>query len=133
MISKIFMLASLTMAIPAYSKSLEIRECLKPVEDRDIYRCTKEELERADTLLNEKYIQVRKSIRLAYKNQVSAGDELLNHLKRSQRSWLTVREENCKVENFFVDSQAPAYEFMIGGCIVRETLERIDYLDRLGF
>ncbi|MFJ3468456.1 lysozyme inhibitor LprI family protein [Pseudomonas sp. NPDC090201] len=121
------------MAVSAPATSLETGECANDVSEQNIYVCSKEMLERADAELNEIYRRRQNDIAQSYRHDPAAGKMLLEHLKKSQRSWIPLRDENCRMESFFVDDQAPAYEVINNDCIARESRSRTDYLKGLKF
>jgi uncharacterized protein YecT (DUF1311 family) len=89
--------------------------------------------EDADTSLNTAYRELKEKVLDDYKADPERGKKLLEHIKKSQRLWINLREENCAIESFVISPSAQAFDTTRNFCLARESTERTRYLQSLRF
>ncbi|WP_281290840.1 lysozyme inhibitor LprI family protein [Pigmentiphaga aceris] len=103
------------------------------MNNQQIYECSRQKIIDADAELNRSYKMLNDSISSGYKADPKLGNELLEHVKKSQRAWITVRDENCAIESFVITPSTPAFAATRNLCLARESFARSRYLKELMF
>jgi uncharacterized protein YecT (DUF1311 family) len=103
------------------------------VSSQGVYECSVQTLELADTALNDAYKRLHHQIAQDFKATPKSGKSLKAQVIRSQRTWLTLRERNCKIETFVIDATSRAHEAIKNYCLARQATERTKYLSDLQF
>jgi len=96
-----------------------------------IFECSQFRLSESDKKLNENYKSINDQITRTYKENPKLGEDLKSKTKRSQLTWLKLREENCAIESFIIETGTQAFETTKNNCIARENEERSSYLFKL--
>lgn len=100
-------------------------------DSQGIYECSKRKNTDADIQLNSTYKALNNKIDTEYKIDPMLGASLKEHIKKSQRAWIILRNENCAIESFMVDPGTQAFETTKNFCMARQSIERIHYLNDL--
>lgn len=103
------------------------------MDSQDIYNCSKYKRAEADSILNNVYKKLNEKITTDYKASPLSGNILKGYIKKSQRTWINLRDENCTIETFVMTPGTPAFETTKNICIARESTERARYLKDLRF
>ncbi|VVO35548.1 lysozyme inhibitor LprI family protein [Pseudomonas fluorescens] len=117
-----------------YAESSLLDVCSPEVVDsQGVYECSKKKSKEADLELNNAYRELNDKVSVDYKADPLLGDELKSHIKKSQRAWIVLRDENCAIESFVTPSGTQAFETSMNYCIARESILRVRYLRGLKF
>lgn len=106
---------------------------LDSLDGQGVYECSKKKSKDADMALNEAYRELNEKVSADYKVDPILGHKLESHIKKSQRAWLLLRDENCAIESFVTPSGTQAFETTVNNCIARESYLRANYLRGLKF
>ncbi|WP_337262100.1 MULTISPECIES: lysozyme inhibitor LprI family protein [unclassified Serratia (in: enterobacteria)] len=96
-----------------------------------VYLCSKEKKNVADSKLNEQYELLISKIKSVYSSHGDLRDTYLNKVKVSQRVWIKFRDSNCEVYAFQIDKVSQAYETTINQCVVEMSDKRTEELAKI--
>lgn len=96
-----------------------------------VYECSKLISADADGQLNSAYKSLSNKVDADYKSDPLLGSSLKEHIKRSQRAWINLRDENCAIESFMIVAGTQAFETTKNFCMARESIKRTQYLNDL--
>ena len=98
-----------------------------------VNHCLQSRMREADKLLNQVYTGLHNEIA----TQVGADPALISVIKerirKSQRTWVKLRDENCSVETFIFLPEYPIFEAVKNDCLTREIIDRARYRNNLSF
>jgi hypothetical protein len=66
-----------------------------------------------------------------YQIQPEFGAAYLAKVKEAQRAWVKLRDANCAVEAFDIETDKPAHATVVNNCITRMSQERSVELDKI--
>lgn len=112
---------------PPSSGSCEI------VDDQTVNHCLQRRMRDADKLLNQVYIDLHDEIATRLNTDPALISALKEHIKKSQRAWVRLRDENCAIETFIFLPGEQIFEAVKNDCLARETINRARYLNELSF
>jgi uncharacterized protein YecT (DUF1311 family) len=117
-----------------YAESSFLGVCSPEVVDsQGVYECSKKKSKEADLDLNNAYRELNDKVSMDYKADPLLGDQLKSHIKKSQRAWIVLRDENCAIESFVTPSGTQAFKTTMNYCIARESILRTTYIRGLKF
>lgn len=129
-----FCLSLIITSLPLSTKSIASELCaLEQMESQQIYECSKRAATDSDEALNSAYKKLNQQITADYKGDPIQGKKLLDHIIKSQRIWIDLRDENCAIENFLISPGTQAFDTTRNFCFARESTERTEYLQGLRF
>ena len=132
MLAKTVLAFSVFISIGCHAASSSPVMCAdSDMNNEEIYVCSRQKLLDADAELNRSYQALNDKISSDYKAEPQSGNALKEHIKKSQRAWITVRDENCLTESFVIPRSTPAYEATKNLCLARESMDRTRYLKDL--
>jgi uncharacterized protein YecT (DUF1311 family) len=102
--------------------------CSTELDSQKIYECSKRKRLDADVELNKVYSELNEKLTQDYKVDSKLGEKLKSHIKKSQRAWLIVRDENCAIESFIAAPGTQAFETKMNYCLANESFIRAKYL-----
>ena len=106
-------------------------DCAKPSLSQEIYECSKIERAEADTLLNEAYRRLGDRINTQYKSHNDLEKTLRNDVMQAQNAWIRLRDADCNLEAFVLETGSQAFETTINRCVAAKSFYRSTYLDQL--
>ncbi|WP_341520210.1 lysozyme inhibitor LprI family protein [Pseudomonas sp. G.S.17] len=128
------------LILPLFSFGICHAEVLLPricaasnLSSQAIYECSEYNKKIADQDLNTAYKRLNDMISKDYKSMPSLGEKLKSTVKKSQLTWIKLRDENCAIEVFVIESGTQAFETTKNYCFAREGAERSRYLNDLRF
>ncbi|MFP6800922.1 MAG: lysozyme inhibitor LprI family protein [Pseudomonas sp.] len=129
MIKKIYI--GLAFLIPILSSADETLKasCREMVNSQQIYDCSKIEREAADKILNDSYKTLLTRVKDQYKPSPELGDEFIEKIKVSQRLWIKLRDADCILDAFQIETGSQAYETTVNKCVARLSEERSRHLE----
>lgn len=106
-------------------------DCSKVTSSLEMVPCSEAAKKAADTQLNVSYKQLMARLESDYRADPALGAEYAAKVKESQRAWLKLRDANCPLESFEIETGMPAHVFAVNSCIARMSRERSAYLDKI--
>ena len=98
--------------------------CTDIKNSEQVYLCAENKKNDADKYLNKKYAELLAKINSEYVNDDVLKKELIDKVKTSQRDWIKLRDSNCKLYSFQIESNSPAHQTAINECIARMSESR---------
>ncbi len=95
--------------------------------------CLKSKAIEADKLLNQSYAELHKNIAERLIDNPVLISVLQEQIKKSQRAWIKLRDENCAIETFIFLPGEQIFNAVKNACLTRETIDRTLYLNNLSF
>ncbi len=124
----ITLLAALLLPISAvYAQD----DCSHVTSSLEMVPCSEAAKKAADAQLNVSYKQLMARLESGYRADPVLGAEYAAKVKESQRAWLKLRDANCPLEAFEIETGMPAHVFAVNSCIARMSRERSAYLDKI--
>jgi len=134
MLGKTVLALSVFISVGCHAASSSPVMCAdSDMNNQQIYECSRQKIIDADAELNRSYQALSDRISKAYTADTQLGNELKAHVTKSQRAWITVRDENCLIESFVISRGTPAHEATKNLCLARESLDRSRYLKDVAF
>ncbi|WP_158295281.1 lysozyme inhibitor LprI family protein [Pseudomonas rhizoryzae] len=128
---KILFLLTL-LAKPAYSQiASESIACSTQDNSQKVYECAKENAQNSDNALNKEYSDLKRRIALNYESEPQLKEEFLAILNKSQINWIKLRDSNCRLESFEIETGTQAFETTVNNCIADESTKRTQYLKKI--
>lgn len=121
------LLAVLLPASAAYAQD----DCSHVTSSLEMVPCSEAAKKAADAQLNVSYKQLMTRLESDYRTDPALGAEYAAKVKESQRAWLKLRDANCPLEAFEIETGMPAHVFAVNSCIARMSRERSAYLDKI--
>ncbi|WP_373874450.1 lysozyme inhibitor LprI family protein [Pseudomonas pharyngis] len=106
-------------------------DCSHVASSLEMVPCSEAAKKAADTQLNLSYKQLMARLESDYRADPALGAEYAAKVKESQRAWLKLRDANCPLEAFEIETGMPAHVFAVNLCIARMSRERSAYLDKI--
>ena len=106
-------------------------DCSHVTSSLEMVPCSEAAKKAADTQLNVSYKQLMARLESDYRADPALGAEYAAKVKESQRAWLKLRDANCPLEAFDIETGMPAHVFAVNSCIARMSRERSAYLDKI--
>jgi uncharacterized protein YecT (DUF1311 family) len=103
------------------------------LSSQEIYECSKYAAIEADKIINDVYRELIEKVSRDYRADPDLGGKLIAHIKKSQRAWETLRDENCAVESFVALPGTQAFESTTNYCLAKQSTDRAVYLNNLRF
>jgi len=125
-----FVLTLLAMLLPA-SAAYAQDDCSHVTSSLEMVPCSESAKKAADAQLNVSYKQLMTRLESDYRTDPALGAEYAAKVKESQRAWLKLRDANCPLEAFEIETGMPAHVFAVNSCIARMSRERSAYLDKI--
>lgn len=104
--------------------------CQHPTNSTKIFECSENERSSADKKLNETYKKLLARVEKQYTTSPKLKEQLTQEIRRSQRTWIKLRDIDCNLEAFQIEPESQAYETTVNKCIARLSEERSNYLDK---
>lgn len=82
-------------------------------------------------MLNEAYKRLSDRIHTQYKSNNNLEKTLRNDVIQAQNAWTRLRDADCKVEAFVVETGSQAFETTVNHCAAEKSFSRSTYLDQL--
>jgi uncharacterized protein YecT (DUF1311 family) len=116
--------------IPLLSSAEETLKdpCREIVNSQQIFDCSKIERETAGKMLNDSYKTLLTRVQNQYKPSPELGEEFVQKIKKSQRLWIKLRDTDCTLEAFQIETGSLAYETTVNKCVARLSEARSSYL-----
>ncbi|WP_187673912.1 lysozyme inhibitor LprI family protein [Zestomonas carbonaria] len=124
-LKSIAFISLLTMSGLSYAT----QDCEKPNNSQQVFECSKVASTIANHVLNKAYKDLISRIREQYLPAPKLGDEYIEKIKKSQRTWITLRDSDCEIEVFIIEPGTQAYETTKNHCAARLTDARRSFLD----
>lgn len=117
--------------IPLLSSAEEKPEdsCREIINSQQIFDCSRIERETADKMLNDSYKMLLARVQNQYKPSPELGEEFIQKIKESQRLWIKLRDADCTLEAFQIETGSQAYETTVNKCVARLSEARSSYLE----
>lgn len=93
--------------------------------------CAEIAMKAADSRLNTRYHELMARLETQYQRDPELGAKYAAKVKESQRAWIKLRDTNCSVEAFEIETGKPAYVTAVNNCITRMSQERSEYLSKI--
>lgn len=106
-------------------------DCSQETHDSAVYQCDQNETNNAEKALNEEYSNAKERIKQALSDSQSDAKSYLNLFLLSQRGWLALRDNQCKMEAFSADKNSNLNLDLNNVCITRMDKERINALKKI--
>lgn len=106
-------------------------DCNHVTSSLEMLPCSEAEKKAADAQLNLSYKQLMSRLESDYRTDPALGAEYAAKVKESQRAWLKLRDANCPLEAFEIETGMPAHVVAVNSCIARMSRERSAYLDKI--
>jgi len=106
-------------------------DCSHVSSSLEMVPCSEASKQAADTQLNVSYKELMARLESDYQADPALGAEYAAKVKESQRAWLKLRDANCPLEAFEIETGMPAHVFAVNSCIARMSRERSAYLDKI--
>ncbi|WP_440974892.1 lysozyme inhibitor LprI family protein [Pseudomonas koreensis] len=106
-------------------------DCSHVASSLEMVPCSEAAKKAADAQLNVSYKQLMARLESDYRADPALGAEYAAKVKESQRAWLKLRDANCPLEAFEIETGMPAHVFAVNSCIARMSRERSAYLDKI--
>lgn len=106
-------------------------DCNEMAASQQIETCADIAKKAADSRLNTSYQKLMARLDSQYRAQPDAGKVFKTKVKESQRIWIKLRDTDCPLEAFEIETGLPAYVTTVNNCIARMSLERTDYLGKI--
>ncbi|WP_426233831.1 lysozyme inhibitor LprI family protein [Pseudomonas sp. TWP3-2] len=106
-------------------------DCSKVGSSLEMVPCSEAAKKAADAQLNVSYKRLMSRLESDYRADPALGKEYAAKVKESQRAWLKLRDANCPLEAFEIESGMPAHVFAVNSCIARMSRKRSTYLDKI--
>jgi uncharacterized protein YecT (DUF1311 family) len=116
---------------------LSISTSFAGVDCRDISisaqvdQCAERAMKEADSQLNSHYHQLIARLETQYHSEWELGAAYLARVKEAQRAWVKLRDANCAVGAFEIETDNPAYATAVNNCITRMSQVRSVELDKI--
>ncbi|MFM9381204.1 lysozyme inhibitor LprI family protein [Pseudomonas sp. UV AK001] len=127
---KRFVFTLLAVLLPVSSVYAQ-DDCSHVTSSLEMVPCSEAAKKAADTQLNVSYKQLMARLESDYRADPALGAEYAAKVKESQRAWLKLRDANCPLEAFEIETGMPAHVFAVNSCIARMSRERSAYLDKI--
>ena len=125
---QIIFILPLAISSAAYCAEHRNDPCDSIEHSQQILECSTQNKIEADNKLNEEYRTLIKKINLQYHANKKLGTEYIATIKDSQRAWIKLRDTNCVLEAFEIETGSQAHTATINQCIARMSSERTQYL-----
>nr|WP_189684896.1 lysozyme inhibitor LprI family protein [Pseudomonas sp. SWRI99] len=106
-------------------------DCNHVTSSLEMLPCSEAEKKAADAQLNLSYKQLMSRLESDYRTDPALGAEYAAKVKESQCAWLKLRDANCPLEAFEIETGMPAHVVAVNSCIARMSRERSAYLDKI--
>ncbi len=106
-------------------------DCSQGTNDSAVYQCDQNETDNAEKALNEEYSKAKERIKQALSDSHSDTNSYLNLFLQSQRGWLALRDNQCKMEAFSADKNSNLNLDLNNICITRMDKERTIALKKI--
>jgi uncharacterized protein YecT (DUF1311 family) len=106
-------------------------DCNEMTASQQIETCAGIAKKVADSQLNASYQKLMARLDSQYRAQPDAGQAFKAKVKESQRNWIKLRDTDCPLEAFEIETGMPTYVTTVNNCVARMSLERSDYLDKI--
>ncbi|MHA3734294.1 lysozyme inhibitor LprI family protein [Pseudomonas sp. Eth.TT006] len=106
-------------------------DCSHVTSSPEMVPCSEAAKSAADAQLNVSYKQLMARLESDYRTNPALGAEYVAKVKESQRAWLKLRDANCPLEAFEIETGMPAHVVAVNSCIARMSRERSAYLDKI--
>ncbi|WP_249384209.1 MULTISPECIES: lysozyme inhibitor LprI family protein [Pseudomonas] len=126
-----FVFTLLAALLLPFSAAYAQDDCSHVTSSLEMVPCSEAAKKAADAQLNVSYKQLMSRLESDYRADPALGVEYAAKVKESQRAWLKLRDANCPLEAFEIETGMPAHVFAINSCIARMSRERSAYLDKI--
>lgn len=106
-------------------------DCTQVSSSLEMLPCSESAKKSADTQLNVSYQQLMARLETQYRADPALGSAYAAKVKESQRAWLKLRDSNCPLEAFEIETGQPAYVTTVNLCIARMSRDRSVFLDNI--
>lgn len=122
---------AIIITTPLFGSAQEaiIDSCQNPTNSNQIFECSEKERSSADRKLNESYKKLLTRVEKQYTTSPELKKQLTQEIRKSQRTWITLRDIDCNLEAFQIETRSQAYETTVNKCIARLSEARSAYLD----
>ncbi|PZX01905.1 uncharacterized protein YecT (DUF1311 family) [Pseudomonas sp. 478] len=100
-------------------------------QEVNIDGCAEIAMKAADSRLNTRYHELMARLETQYQGDLELGAAYAAKVKESQRAWIKLRDANCAVEAFEIETSKLAHVTVVSNCIARMSQERSDYLSKI--
>lgn len=115
----------------SYATDPESSSCKSLESSQQVFECSIYEKTKADKDLNNQYRSLLERVSSQYKSNRALSKEYIQRIKHSQRLWIKLRDANCALETYQIETGTQAYEATLNYCIARISGERSRYLERI--
>jgi uncharacterized protein YecT (DUF1311 family) len=130
-VSVIKPIAVFLLGLLSISKSFAGVNCKEVSISAQVDQCAEMAMKEADSQLNSHYHQLMARLETQYQSQSELGAAYLAKVKEAQRAWVKLRDANCAVEAFEIETDRPAHATVVNNCITRMSQERSVELDKI--
>jgi len=123
---------AILLLTPQLGKAQEasIDSCQHPTNSNQIFECSEKERSHADKKLNEAYKKLLARVEKQYSTSPELKEKLTLEIRKSQRTWIKLRDIDCNLEAFQIEPRSQTYETTTNKCIARLSEARSKYLDK---
>ena len=123
---------AILLLTPLFGNAQEVSgdSCQHPTNSTQIFECSEKERSSADKKLNETYKKLLARVEKQYITSPDLKKQITQEIRKSQRTWLKLRDIDCNLEAFQIETGSQAYETTLNKCIARLSEERSNYLDK---
>lgn len=105
--------------------------CKSAENSQAFFECSENYKKDSDASLNISYKNLEKRIATQYTKAPDLKASLTKKLEDSQKTWTILRDSECEIEAFIIETGTLAYETAINTCNAERSTTRIQYLDSL--
>lgn len=120
----------LLLPLLSYAEDEAIDACHEIKNSQQIFECSKIERKIADKKLNSAYKNLLTRVKTQYKASPDLNTNLTQKIKESQRLWIKLRDADCNLEAFQIETGSQAYETTVNKCVARLSEARSIYLEK---
>lgn len=116
----------------SFSPALQAAPPCKTTENSQaFFECSENYKKDSDASLKTSYKNLEKRIATQYTKAPDLKASLTKKLEDSQKTWTILRDSECEIEAFIIETGTLAYETAINTCNAERSTTRIQYLDSL--
>lgn len=121
----------LLLGLQPISNAFAEDDCETISVSAQVDRCAQISMKAADSELNTRYQELMARLESQYQRDPEMAAAYAAKAKEAQRAWLKLRDANCVVEAFEVETDKPAHATIVNNCITRMSQERSVELDKI--
>lgn len=127
----VFLVALQLLTLQVAHSESSLNPCDNLNNSHQVFMCSEHNKEQADHDLNESYNRLLRRVDKQYSPDPEIRNHFISIIKKSQRTWIVLRDANCAVESFEIEAHSEAHTTTFNNCIARMSQERTEYLDKI--